>query len=223
MPIAAHFDEPGAGEQRSSASRRGEPRRTLRFEAGGERSDGADANVTIHNASRTGLLIESETSLMIGEVIAVALPEGPPVQAEIVWESDRFYGCRFKEAVSEAALSAAQLRSEPEHPQGDAPDSSGESFGARLKRLRLENRLTMEQVAKELDVTKATVWAWEHGRARPRGRRIGQLAELFDAPLEKLSAEKDRSGLPDILARSREEIAEAFGTSADKVRIMIEL
>ncbi|MXP48187.1 helix-turn-helix domain-containing protein [Altererythrobacter luteolus] len=218
MAIAAHFDE-----QRSGASRRGEPRRTLRLQAGGERSDGADASVTIHNASRTGLLIESETALEIGEVIAVALPEGVPVQAEIVWESDQFYGCRFKEPISEAALSAAQLRSEPDRAEDEAPESVGESFGARLKRLRLENRLTMEQVAKELEVTKATIWSWEHGRARPRGRRIGQLAELFDAPLEKLSAEKDRSGLPDILARSREEIAEAFGTSADKVRIMIEL
>ncbi len=222
MAIAAHFDEQRGG-QRGVASRRGEPRRTLRLQAGGERSDGADASVTIHNASRTGLLIESETALEIGEVIAVALPEGVPVQAEIVWESDQFYGCRFKEPISEAALSAAQLRSEPDRAEDEAPESVGESFGARLKRLRLENRLTMEQVAKELEVTKATIWSWEHGRARPRGRRIGQLAELFDAPLEKLSAEKDRSGLPDILARSREEIAEAFGTSADKVRIMVEL
>lgn len=106
MSLRANLEiEPEKGERRSSH------RRTLRLQAEGTSASSAETQVVIHDLSEDGLLIESPIPLATGDVLDVVIPEAGNAQAEVAWTSGRFYGCRFREKISTAAVSAALLRS----------------------------------------------------------------------------------------------------------------
>ena len=106
MSLRAQLEiEPAAGERRSSL------RRKLRLEAAGARASSAQTQVVIHDLSEEGLLIESPVPLAEGELLEVVIPEAGTAQAEVAWNSGRFFGCKFKQPISTAAVSAALLRS----------------------------------------------------------------------------------------------------------------
>jgi transcriptional regulator with XRE-family HTH domain len=221
MAISAQMDEAPISTGRSR-----EPRRRIRLEAAGALVSGAPADVTVHNISATGMLIECRHSLAIGETLAIDLPGAEATKAKVVWTSGMLHGCHFLKPVSKAVLSAAQLRSAV----GQEVDISvprdaepGEAFGARLQRLRKERGLSLAQVASELGVSKPTVWAWEQGRARPTRERIDPLAQVLGTSSRALQTGRDNSGLGDLLDRSKRQIADAYMTSPENVRIMIEL
>jgi transcriptional regulator with XRE-family HTH domain len=221
MVIAGHFEE-----SPKSAGRPRDPRRRLRLEARGVTASGGKADVLVHNVSATGLLLESQVALAVGETIEIDLPHAGATPASVVWTSENLFGCQFAAPISAAALSAAQLRS-PGGQLGALAVAGGsrpdESFGIRLRRLRKERALTLGQIAARLGVSKPTVWAWEHGKARPVDTRMEALAQALGVSEIELLPAGDTSGLQDLLVRSREEIARAVGTSPDKIRIMIEL
>lgn len=79
MAIKAHLDQPAPGE-----SQRGAARRALRLETSGILPDGREANVTIHNFSGAGLLIETGLELARGETLALDLPQAGRVEAAVV-------------------------------------------------------------------------------------------------------------------------------------------
>jgi hypothetical protein len=84
---------------------------------------GSAARVVVHNISATGLLIEADLALEIGDEVEVELPDTGTTQAEVVWRSGGFFGCEFERAVTTAAVSAARLRSQPSQL---APDAGAE-------------------------------------------------------------------------------------------------
>lgn len=65
--------------------------------------------VIVHDISDTGLLIETDSKLKVGEMIEVNLPQAGLMEAEIVWIGGEIYGCRFTRAITPAAISAARL------------------------------------------------------------------------------------------------------------------
>ena len=218
MAIPAYF------EREATLTDRREPRLKLALDAQGTPSSGKATDVLIHNISPTGLLMECAAELAPGETLEIELPEFGPTPATIVWASGRLFGCEFARPIPDAAISAAMLRSAGEGTAEIAPASAaGETFGARLQRLRKAQGLTLADVAAELDVSKPTVWAWEKGRARPLDDRIDDLARVLGVPGSDLLTGNDSSALQGLVTRCRDEIARACGSSADKVRIFIEL
>jgi transcriptional regulator with XRE-family HTH domain len=225
MGIAAHFDTSPAQELRDGSGASREPRRTLLLEARGETASGTAAEVMIHNISASGLLLETASGLAQGESLDIDLPEAGRTRAEVIWTSGMLYGCAFAEPLGHAALSAAQLRSlvgvtlapEPaeRRPQG--------ALGARLQRLRHDRGLTLSELARRLGVSKPTVWAWEQGKARPVPGRFAPIAEALGVEVSELQGGDDNPGLRDLVARARQQIAAAYGTTEDRVRIAIEL
>lgn len=221
MAISAHFEEsPGSAQQPRG------PRRTLRLEAHGATAAGT-ATVLVHNISTTGLLLESSAELSFDERIEIELPHAGPTAARVIWTSGRLIGCQFEAPISAAALSAAQLRGAVggQVEVAARPDAvPAEEFAARIQRLRKHRGLTLSQVAARLGVSKPTVWAWEQGRSRPVDNRIGALAETLGVTADELLGDPGRSdALEELIARSRERIASAAGTSPARIRIMIEL
>lgn len=215
MAISAHFEEQAEFPGRAA-------RRTLRLDTTGALATGSAAAVRIHNISATGLLLETAAELAEGEDLAVELPLAGLCQARVVWRSDGFSGCRFASPLSQAALAAVELRSEaaPAERPDAVPDSA---FGMRLQRLRAERGLTQAQIAGALGVSKPTVWAWEHGKARPVEGRMARLAELLGVSRGDLvqgALAPNHNGLID---QSREQIAAAYGVHPDNVKIWIEL
>jgi len=93
-----------------AANRRGWTRRSLSLVSS---LQGTGADVTIHDVSPTGLLIETPAQLAVFDDLEIELPEAGFTSALVVWNSGRFYGCQFKARISQAAVSAALLRSPP--------------------------------------------------------------------------------------------------------------
>ena len=221
MAISAHFEELEATKGKPR-----EPRRALQLEARGALPSGAEPSVLIHDISATGLLLESPVALAKEERIAVELPQAGTTWAKVVWNSGKLYGCQFDGPISNAALSAAQLRSAVGQPVEVTPPrlvASETSFGTRLEQLRRERGISQAQVAARLGVSKPTVWAWEHGRSRPVDSRIDALADVLGVEVAELVAGPANTEIVALIDKSRDQIAAAFGTTPEKVRIWVEL
>jgi transcriptional regulator with XRE-family HTH domain len=218
VAIAAHF----------RSDQRGADRRVLLLEALGATAGGDSAQVSVHNISQTGLLLETEASLALGEMIELELPEAGVVEARVVWLSENLAGCAFVEPIGDAALSAAQLRGAAVASAADAAPGY-ESFPARFARLRKARGLTLAAVAEVLGVSKPTVWAWEQGKARPVEERLTPLAAVLGVDRSELASDRhvsnfaDSAAVPPVVVRSRAAIAAALGISAQRIRISIEL
>lgn len=224
MAIKAHLEQAAAGDGQRAATRR-----ALRLEASGLAPDGEEANVTIHNISAAGLLIETALDLAAGEQLALDLPEAGVVTAAVVWRSERLYGCAFEQTLGPAALAAVQLQGfapgtdVPAQPAAAATINPSEGLGARLNRLRREAGLTLADVAAALSVSKPTVWAWEKGKARPLPERLDAIAAALGVSPELLAPGPLTGELDAVIAECRQRIAEASGAAPQAVRIMIEL
>ena len=243
MPIAAHFETTANAGRSGEVSVQGgatpevgkprDARRRLLLETQGTFASGSESGVSVHNLSRTGILLETSVSLEIGEIFELTLPEAGATRARVVWASDRLYGCAFDSALSEAVLSASQLRSAVQGHAGVLPEApkpapatamiGGESLGERIYRLRKLKGLTQGELAARLGVSKPTVWAWEQGRARPIEERMAAIAEVLGVESDDLRPDRFTPGLSDVVSRCRDQIASVVETTPDKVRIMIEL
>ncbi|MBV7265889.1 helix-turn-helix domain-containing protein [Erythrobacter ani] len=230
MVLRAYLDpSPGIVDDRR------EQRRAMQLETSGALPGGTTANVTVHNLSASGLLLETDLPLEEGEVLAVELPEAGRVDASVVWQSGRLFGCAFGSSISEGALAAAQTQDMLGRTQAMTGDTGGagdknrfspvlsEPFGVRLNRLRRERGLTLAQVADALDVSKPTVWAWEKGKARPLPERIDAIAAALGISVEELGDTMPTSEGSAIAQECRLRIATAFGTDPHSIRIMIEI
>lgn len=199
----------------------------LYLETSGGLATGEQANVSVHNISASGLLIETVLPLETGATLAVDLPHEGAVDAEVVWSSGRLFGCRFLGPIGAAALSAVQLKAEaPLPPTVGMPDPAfarGMALGRRLEQARKTRGLTLAQVAEQLGVSKPTVWAWEKGKARPVDERFPAIAEALGLAPEELQDLQQPAGLSELLDSSRERIAEALGIEPKQIRILIEL
>lgn len=225
MALKAHLDT-----NTNRTENRRHPRHALRLETSGLLPGDVEANVSVHNISAAGLLIETGVPLAIGDVLAIDLPEIGPVGAEIVWQSEQLFGCAFEQALGEAALAAAQLRGVPDigigAPAAPAPQIGrmvGDPLGTKLNRLRREQSLTLAQVADALDVSKPTVWAWEKGKARPLPERIGAIAQVLGVSEEELTEGTSGGPAAALSEECRQKLANAYGVDPQSIRIMIEV
>jgi transcriptional regulator with XRE-family HTH domain len=60
-----------------------------------------------------------------------------------------------------------------------------EKFSIRLRRLRMQNDLSVKQVANELSIAPSTYREWENGRSI-RGEPYVQLAQVFNIEVSEL-------------------------------------
>lgn len=60
-----------------------------------------------------------------------------------------------------------------------------QTFGERLRTVRLEAGKTQDQVAKYLHVTRQTISSWENGRTQPNFTMLQQLAEAIGVDVSK--------------------------------------
>ena len=223
MPIKAHLDQ-----TQTSPENRQYERRCLMLETDGALPGGGSGNVTIHNISESGMLVETRLELEVGARLSIDLPHDPSVPASVVWVSGTLFGCKFERPIGLPALSAVQLKAGPALPvqvsQRTSTDAHGIVLGKKLEQARKARRLTLAQVADELGVSKPTVWAWEKGKARPVEDRWPAIARVLALPVEELShASIETGGVSELLQNSREAIADALQIDAKQVRILIEI
>lgn len=81
---------------------------------------------------------------------------------------------------------------------------SDEIFRRRLKKLRLEKKLTLEELAKIIGTTKTTLSRYENGERSPKLQLVGALANYFNVDMTWLSGLEDSNQpLLDILSLDR--------------------
>ena len=138
MPMLAHFEDLAVQNDRRRYVRRA---LKLGTGAGGEQ-------VTIHDLSLTGALLETSVPMLVGAIFEVDLPDAGSVEATIVWNSGEYYGCQFELPITPAVLSAALLQSQPRAPKDQAaafmdPLSELQELNAEVERiaLKMENAL----------------------------------------------------------------------------------
>ncbi len=153
MAMRAHFEEPvQAGEDRRASLRR-----SLQLDTQSDNVVHGAGQVTIHDLSLTGVLIETSTPLVSGETFEVNLPQAGTVEASVVWNSGEFFGCEFREPISTAALSAALLRSPPRDvapvSRAVADDLAAElrSINEQVERIALEVERVVGQLGGKTD------------------------------------------------------------------------
>lgn len=221
MAIPAFIDKavPAGAKSRSA-------RRKLRLQLQGTGASGVEVEVLVHNISATGLLLEGEATLALGDAIEIGLPHAGATRARVIWASGSLYGCQFDAPISPATLSAAQLRAvvgADGGADGHLRAAISESFGVRLHRLRTAKRLTQVQIAAELGVSEQSISAWEQDKARPKMGRTKVLAALLGVELAELLGIDEPESLSDVVARAKAQLAEAADVGIDNVKIIIEI
>jgi DNA-binding XRE family transcriptional regulator len=76
--------------------------------------------------------------------------------------------------------------------------------GARIRNLRLRNRLSQSQLGKQLGVTFQQVQKYENGTNRVSAGRLAGLAKLFSVPIAALYGEQKTGRRPQLRARKIE-------------------
>lgn len=214
-------------------------RRKLQLEVPGAQADGETLAVRIHNISQGGMLIECDAPLAVNDKIDVELPHAGVVTAKLVWTSGSLFGCQFKAPISDAAVSAAELRGvarptarEDLLPLSDTDavtiktgpaKKQAQRFGANLRRLRAARGLSQADLAAALEVSAPSISGWEKGRARPKPDRLTALASLLGVPVSQLLVDIAAEPYEDLILQGRERIARATGASPDRIRIFIEI
>ncbi len=73
-----------------------------------------------------------------------------------------------------------------------------ETFGNRLSRLRLEKKLTLEELAAEIGSTKSYMWELENKPTiRPSAELVYKLSKALKTTVAVLLGEKDHHELPE--------------------------
>lgn len=151
MALQARLAASKAGNRRSS------PRRTLSLQS--TLVDGEE--VIIHDISNTGLLLETTALLTERQALDVELPEVGIVQANVVWRSSRFVGCRFAKPVSQAAVSAALLRNPIARAEEMSEQRAWEKLGDLCEvREKPRNRDALPIAAKASIIVGASLVLW---------------------------------------------------------------
>lgn len=73
------------------------------------------------------------------------------------------------------------------------------TYGTRIKQAREEQRLTQEQLAEQLDVSRQAVSKWEADLSRPTREKLDRLSEILDIPPEtwaRIDAELEAASRP---------------------------
>lgn len=105
-----------------------------------------------------------------------------------------------------------------------------ESLGARIKRLRQEQELTLQAVADELDLTPAAISHWESGRITPKPKKLQELARALKVSVRELTGSNallpglQRAPMTEIdriISDAQEQIARKIGCSPHRVRLVL--
>lgn len=91
-----------------SDEERGAQRFRLLLQASAETRETGLVDVSIHDLSVTGFLIECSDTLGIGDEISLEIPGVGTATGDLVWSSGRFFGGEFRRPLPAAALASAQ-------------------------------------------------------------------------------------------------------------------
>jgi len=116
----------------------------------------------------------------------------------------------------------------------EPPIESPSGLGDRVRQLRKQRGLTLRKLATEIGVSTPALCRWEKGETRPKKSNIQALADAFrltepellygtDAGAPDGLAVSAQGSLRDVIDDSKARIARAAGTTASRIKIIIEV
>jgi transcriptional regulator with XRE-family HTH domain len=110
------------------------------------------------------------------------------------------------------------------------------TFGSRLRTLRKQRRFTLVGLARQIGVSRPTVWNWERDAVRPRKKSIRAVASVLGVTENELvfgsappdgwfegSSDSPPLRLAEVIGDCKARIAELAGVGSDNVQITIEV
>lgn len=86
--------------------------------------------------------------------------------------------------------------------------------GKRLKQLREERRMTQEELAKALDISKSTVSMYENDTRMPKPENMEAIADFFNVSIDFLYGKSDHTTL--LLTEEEREVIMAYRAHPEK-------
>lgn len=154
----------------------------------------------VRSVSRTAIILEIEDKMAQGGAIDLCLVDDVVHRAKVMWVNGSMHGCEFDHPLSDTEfqrlpntfrLGGTALKNE------HSDVSQKETFGERLRRLRTDRAMSQSHLARQLGVSKVTVWNWEKDSSVPRSQSLEQLAEIFKCSVRELLFGNDPSAFPD--------------------------
>lgn len=181
--------------------------------------------VQLHSLSTSGMLIESDYPLKFGDKIETELGDAAVALGKITWAGAKLFGCQFDEAVAADLLERSVSRAIDDELNWQSLSDPGETFGARLLRLRKAKRISQIDIAEKLGVTAVAISNWESDRSQPRRHRMAELAKILGVPSQQLMSHSIPlpETLPEFIASSKAQVASLLGVSPDSVTISVKL
>ncbi|WP_243153482.1 helix-turn-helix domain-containing protein [Senegalia massiliensis] len=90
-------------------------------------------------------------------------------------------------------------------------------FPERLKSLRLEKKLTQEELGNKLNVTKANISKYETGRIEPNIETLDYLSNFFDVSIDYLLGKTDKRD-----SDKQDLLPEEFTSPEEAVKFLLE-
>ena len=101
--------------------------------------------------------------------------------------------------------------------EASTPSFAAITFGKNLKKLRMERKLTQEELAEALDVTPKHIGDMERAVSFARGELMDKIAAYFDVRLEDLfSSEYDSATITNKAIRMASELLKKNSQDFDK-------
>ena len=96
-------------------------------------------------------------------------------------------------------------------------------IGERIRKLRVTHNMSMSDLAREVDVSPASVNNWENHGAFPRQEKIGLLASIFSVSEEYLvdGIEEAEQSFEEIMEEAKSKLAKFLGISKSKFELEI--
>lgn len=146
MALTAQFQTDFSGNRRYAA------RRHLRLATA---LGPTNASAMIHDLSVTGMLLETAEEALIDDLLLVEIPNVGHVPATVVWNSGRFFGCKFDQPISVAAVSSALLQNPVSNPNSGRGVADDETSGS--PPLNIEEAQS-DKLTTETDWQRAASW-----------------------------------------------------------------
>lgn len=188
---------------------------------------------SIRSISRTTIVLENMDNVIPGETIDICLMDDIVHRAAVIWSADSLIIGEFQSPLPESifAVLPKDVKSGGKsltNNNVDVPDE--ETFGMRLRRLRTERAISQSHLARQLGVSKVTVWNWEKDTSTPRSQSLELLAEIFRCTVRELLFGSDgerylddgeQGSLRETLEIYKARIAQIAGVSSEDVAITI--
>jgi len=86
------------------------------------------SKVVVRNLSETGLLLQTNAALEVGETILIDMPGTQTTEARVMWHRESCFGCEFSAPLPSSVISAALLQAPLEGIQDGLSEPALEEF-----------------------------------------------------------------------------------------------